>query len=106
CPSSTPRNWCGSSRPIRGKATLTTVESRKTAPEPRTTAISVPRREFTSGVSHELDLYDWRRRVADLYRLPSLDAFRAGRDALFKTHPQSPIPPDERESCSGLRYFA
>jgi len=57
-------------------------------------------------VSHELDLYDWRRRVADLYRLPSLDAFRAGRDALFKTHPQSPIPPDERESFSGLRYFA
>ena len=55
-----------------------------------------------------LDLVDWRRRVGNLYRGDGPDAltgFRAGRDDLFKTHPQSPVEPDERESFSGLRYF-
>lgn len=55
-----------------------------------------------------LDLVDWRRRVGDLYRLTGADAlqrFRAGRDELFKTHPQSPIEPEERGSFDGLRYF-
>jgi uncharacterized protein (DUF1684 family) len=55
-----------------------------------------------------LDLADWRRRVGDLYRLPGDDAmqrFRAGRDELFRTHPQSPIEPDELASFTGLHYF-
>jgi uncharacterized protein (DUF1684 family) len=55
-----------------------------------------------------LDLVDWRRRVGDLYRVSGEDAqerFRRGRDELFKTHPQSPIEPEERASFSGLRYF-
>ena len=55
-----------------------------------------------------LDLVDWRRRVGDLYRTSGPDAltrFRRGRDELFRTHPQSPIEPDERESFQGLRYF-
>src|SRR5258708_31274373 len=43
----------GSSRPIRGRATFTTVESRNTIPEPRIAAISVQRcaglMPFTSG---------------------------------------------------------
>ena len=55
-----------------------------------------------------LDLVDWRRRVGDLYRITGDDAltrFRQGRDELFRTHPQSPIEPDERASFKGLRYF-
>jgi uncharacterized protein (DUF1684 family) len=55
-----------------------------------------------------LDLVDWRRRVGDLYRLRGADAlerWRRGRDELFKTHPQSPIEPEERASFGGLQYF-
>jgi uncharacterized protein (DUF1684 family) len=55
-----------------------------------------------------LDLVDWRRRVGDLYRTSDPDAltrFRQGRDELFRTHPQSPIEPEERASFKGLRYF-
>jgi len=54
----------------------------------------------------ELDLADWRERVARLY-LSDVDlaGFRAGRDELFATHPQSPIPADRRPAFDGLRYF-
>lgn len=55
-----------------------------------------------------IDLVDWRRRVGDLYRIPGGDAlerFRQGRDELFKTHPQSPIEPEERASFQGLHHF-
>jgi uncharacterized protein (DUF1684 family) len=55
-----------------------------------------------------LDLVDWRRRVGDLYRITGPEAltrFRDGRDALFRTHPQSPIEEDERASFAGLHYF-
>ena len=55
-----------------------------------------------------LDLVDWRRRVGDLYRTSGPDAiaqFRHGRDELLRSHPQSPIEPEERKSYSGLRYF-
>ena len=55
-----------------------------------------------------LDLVDWRRRVGDLYRLrgpDALDRWRRGRDELFKTHPQSPIEPEERAAFEGLQYF-
>ena len=99
----------GSSRPIRGRATLTTVLSRKTAAEPSTTATRVQRLavivadDFT--MPDELDLVDWRRRVGDLYRLPSYVEWRAARDVLFREHPQSPIPGSERAAFSGLRWF-
>jgi uncharacterized protein (DUF1684 family) len=56
-----------------------------------------------------LDLVDWRRRVGDLYRVTGPDAierFRKSRDELFRSHPQSPIEPDERTSFRGLRYFS
>ncbi len=56
-----------------------------------------------------LDLLDWRRRVGDLYRIRGADAlqdFRRGRDDLFRTHPQSPIEPDERAQFKGVSYFA
>lgn len=59
-------------------------------------------------MSADLDLLDWRRRVGDLYRLrgdDALDRFRAGRDELFRTHPQSPLDPEARARFRGLRYF-
>ncbi|HEV2141729.1 MAG TPA: DUF1684 domain-containing protein [Candidatus Dormibacteraeota bacterium] len=55
-----------------------------------------------------LDLVDWRRRVGDLYRISGPDAltrFRRGRDELFRTHPQSPIEPEDRATFAGLHYF-
>src|SRR3989441_4255225 len=42
-PSRTPRNVRGSSRPMRGSATLTTVESRNTIPDPSTAAVRIQR---------------------------------------------------------------
>lgn len=62
-----------------------------------------------------LSLLDWRRRVADLYagvraKLPA-DApaaralWRLTRDELFRSHPQSPLPPSEREAFRGLPYY-
>jgi uncharacterized protein (DUF1684 family) len=60
-----------------------------------------------------LELLDWRRRVSELFaelrgRTPdaqTLAWFRAEKDALFKHHPQSPIPAPEREHFSGLNYW-
>ena len=55
-----------------------------------------------------LDLADWRRRVGELYRVRGGDSheqFRRQRDDLFKTHPQSPIEPEERPAFKGLSYF-
>lgn len=66
---------------------------------------------YRMGVSQAqdyIDLVDWRRRVGDLYRLQgpdALTAFRSGRDELFRTHPQSPIPAADRAAFKGLRYF-
>jgi uncharacterized protein (DUF1684 family) len=34
-----------------------------------------------------------------------LAGFRAARDALFATHPDSPIPAEERTSFAGVRWF-
>jgi uncharacterized protein (DUF1684 family) len=54
----------------------------------------------------DLDLLDWRERVARLYLSDvDLPGFRAERDALFATHPQSPIPAGARPSFRGLRYY-
>jgi uncharacterized protein len=61
-----------------------------------------------------LDLLDWRRRVADLYgEIRASDAperawerWRAVRDELIRTHPQSPIRDSEaRASFPGPDYF-
>jgi hypothetical protein len=65
-----------------------------------------------SGVQ-ELELLDWKRRVFALYAAAraagdagtAWHAWRDGRDALFRGHPQSPLPPEARESFPGLRYF-
>ena len=65
------------------------------------------------GDSAYLELLDWRRRVAELFaevrRRPgdadTLAWFRAQKDGLFKHHPQSPIPADERARFDGLPYW-
>ncbi|HEU5347213.1 MAG TPA: DUF1684 domain-containing protein [Ktedonobacterales bacterium] len=64
-----------------------------------------------------LDLYDWRTRVAALYRERAQriavgddpaavwGAFRAAKDELFARHPQSPLDADTRASFHALDYF-
>jgi uncharacterized protein (DUF1684 family) len=64
--------------------------------------------EVARRAQERLDLADWRRRVGDLYRVQASDTlaeFRRRRDALFRTHPQSPVPAGERAAFAGLRYF-
>jgi uncharacterized protein (DUF1684 family) len=54
----------------------------------------------------DLDVLDWRERVARLYLSDGgLAEFRAARDRLFAEHPQSPIPLPHRSTFTGLRYF-
>jgi uncharacterized protein (DUF1684 family) len=54
----------------------------------------------------DLDVLDWRERVARLYLSDGgLAEFRAARDRLFAEHPQSPIPSSRRSAFTGLRYF-
>lgn len=63
-------------------------------------------------MSHTLDLLDYRRRVHDIYRRvresepgeETWQQWRAARDRLFETHPQSPI--EDRQAFDGLAYFA
>jgi uncharacterized protein (DUF1684 family) len=58
-------------------------------------------------------LLDWRRQVAELFstlrqRAPdagTLAWFRAAKDTLYRTHPQSPIPVSARMRFTGLRYW-
>ncbi|HEY3061050.1 MAG TPA: DUF1684 domain-containing protein [Chloroflexota bacterium] len=60
-----------------------------------------------------LELLDWRRHVAELFaalrsRTPdaqTLSWFRAEKDTLYRTHPQSPIPASERVNFRGLAYW-
>lgn len=60
-----------------------------------------------------LELADWRRQVADLFvelrrRKPdaaTLAWFRMAKDALFRDHPQSPLPPDARTTFTRLPYW-
>jgi uncharacterized protein (DUF1684 family) len=64
-------------------------------------------------VTDELELLDWKRRVFQLYadvRAASeperaWERWRAGRDELFLTHPQSPLDPAARAGFDGLPYF-
>jgi uncharacterized protein len=65
-----------------------------------------------SGLEATLDLWDYRRRVADLYtRLRAMDPvgghglWTATRDQLFRTHSQSPLPAQQRDSFPGLVYW-
>jgi uncharacterized protein len=65
------------------------------------------------GLLHLIDLLDWKRRIFELYaevrRSPDPRAawlrWRSVRDDLFATHPQSPVPPADRERFGGLPFF-
>jgi uncharacterized protein (DUF1684 family) len=53
-----------------------------------------------------LELTDFRAATARMYLdATDLKGFRARRDELFATHPQSAIPVGERPAFAGLRYF-
>ena len=53
-----------------------------------------------------LDLAGFRDAVARMYLSDAgLVEFRARRDELFASHPQSPIPAGDRAGFTGLRYF-
>jgi uncharacterized protein (DUF1684 family) len=61
-----------------------------------------------------LELLDYRRAVSEMYahlrRSPMpeplrCEEFRRARDRLLQDHPQSALPPDERRSFGGLRYY-
>jgi uncharacterized protein len=61
----------------------------------------------------ELELADWRRRVSGLYAevRDERDAerghwlWRRGRDELFRSHPQSPLPAGDPLRETGLAYW-
>ncbi len=97
-------------------ARLVQLESRPPRPRRRRRSPSIASRWSTPpsfppdaiDAQAALDLVDWRRRVGDLYRLKgdrALTDFRAGRDELFRTHPQSPISEPDRTGFRGLPYF-
>jgi uncharacterized protein (DUF1684 family) len=62
-----------------------------------------------------MTLLDWRRSVADLYAtvrtgvardpLGTLEAFRAGRERLIRSHSDSPIRPEHRSAFPGLDHW-
>ncbi len=60
-----------------------------------------------------LDLWDYRRRVADMYGRaraggggrPTWERWRHERDELFATHPQSPIPATGRRDFAGTPFW-
>jgi len=62
-----------------------------------------------------LDLLDWRRRVAELYRrvralrgdnmVPAHTLWIDERSRLFRDHPQSPVPASERDAFGRLRSW-
>ncbi len=64
-------------------------------------------------VADRLALLDWKRRVVALYGevrstgdpVEAWRRWRSVRDELFATHPQSPIPPDLRDSFGGLPFY-
>jgi uncharacterized protein (DUF1684 family) len=59
------------------------------------------------------ELWDWRRRVAELYAAARAEAdpqmawllWRERRDALYREHPQTPLDPEARAGFAGLPFF-
>ncbi len=68
-------------------------------------------------MSDFLDLYDYRVRVAEMYRVRRqatlagedaatiLQRFRQSRDQLFASHPQSALDEEQKQQFHGLHYF-
>jgi uncharacterized protein (DUF1684 family) len=60
-----------------------------------------------------LDLLDWKRQVFELYAEVRASPepehawrrWRDVRDTLYRSHPQSPLPPGSRAGFAGLDYF-
>src|SRR6266581_3134998 len=71
----------------------------------------------SQAMSDHLDLYDYRCRVAAMYRERTqgiitgvdpatvLQRFREARDELFSRHPQSALDEEQRRTFQGLSYF-
>ena len=62
--------------------------------------------------AENLALLDWKRRVFSLYAAvralepeAGWELWRETRDELFRSHTQSPLPPDRRTSFGGLEYW-
>ncbi|HEY3545850.1 MAG TPA: DUF1684 domain-containing protein [Propionicimonas sp.] len=61
----------------------------------------------------ELELADWRRAVAELYSsvrqepdpATAHQLWREGRERLFRSHPQSPLPPGDPLRTTGVPYW-
>ena len=61
----------------------------------------------------QLELIDWRRQVAELYRAVRAEkrpevahaVWRRGRDVLFQHHPQSPLRPSDPLRTTGVPYW-
>ena len=70
--------------------------------------------EAPDGVGAILTLADWRRAIGTLYAdvrhiaatdpAAALDHWRAAREALYRDHPQSPVPADRRGSFRAAHF--
>jgi uncharacterized protein len=64
-------------------------------------------------MSTELELASWRRMTSELYTTVRSEddpqrgheLWRRGRDELFRSHPQSPLPPGDPLRTTGLPYW-
>ena len=64
-------------------------------------------------MSTELEVASWRRMTSELYAAVRSEAdpqrghalWRRGRDELFRSHPQSPLPPGDPLRTTGLPYW-
>jgi len=64
-------------------------------------------------MSTELELASWRRLTSELYAAVRSEddprhghaLWRRGRDELFRSHPQSPLPPGDPLRTTGLPYW-
>jgi uncharacterized protein len=64
-------------------------------------------------MSTELELVSWRRQVSELYAAVRAEddprrgheLWRRGRDELFRTHPQSPLPAGDPLRDTGVPYW-
>lgn len=65
---------------------------------------------MSADATSPLTLLEWRRRTAQMYAdvraaadpATAHDAWRAGRDALFRDHPDSPLSAEQRQTFTGL----
>ena len=64
-------------------------------------------------ISERLELADWRRQISELYASIRANPdpqgawaqWKAERDRLYRTHPQSPIPAAERGDATAPEYY-